>query len=205
MKTFLLAALVAGALPSCAHFGPAPAGPEAAARAYADALEQNRLDAAREHSTGLDAARFAQAYGSAEVRAKRAAAVRAAADGQGSDLKLVLEGGTWRVQELEPAHPEVQQQAAQALVQFLDAAEGRDFERALSLLGASLRGRYTVQRLAEDFDREPLAPDRLARARTALAQGGWIMAADGAQLPVGAGHAVRLSRETEGWRVVALE
>jgi hypothetical protein len=205
MKRFLLVATLAGAISSCAHLGPAPSGPEAAARAYADALEQNRLDAAFALSTGLDEARFRGCYADPAVRSRRAAAVRAAADGEGSDLKLVLDNGAWHVQELEPARPQVQEQAAEALSRFLDAADARDFDRALGLLGASLRGRYTPKRLEEDFAKEPLATDRLARARAALGRGGWIVAADGAQLPLSDGRAVRLAREGDSWRVVALE
>lgn len=206
MKPFFLAALLAGALSSCAHLGPAPSGPEGAARAYADALDQNRLDAALALSTGLDEARFRQCYADVGVRARRAAAVRAAADGAGgAQLKLVLENGAWRVQELEPAKPQVQEQVAQTLARFLDAAEARDFEAALALLGPQLRGRYTPKRFEEDFAKEPLAKERLQRARAALVHGGWIVSADGAQLPVGDEHAVRLVREGEAWRVVALE
>jgi hypothetical protein len=205
MTRLSLVLTLTGALFSCAHWGPAPAGPEAAARAYADALEHDRLDAAFALSKGLDEARFRACYSAAAARSKRAAAVRAAAEGTGTDLKLVLEGGGWRVQELEPVKLQVQERAAEVLSRFLDAADARDFDRALELLGASLRGRYTAKRLAEDFAREPLAADRLARARAALAGGEWTVAADGAQLALGDGRAVRLAREGESWRVVALE
>lgn len=206
MKPVFVAALCAGTLWSCAHLGPAPAGPEGVARAYAEALEQNRLDAALALSTGLDAKRFHALYGDAKIRSARAFAVRAAADGAtGGALKLVLENGAWRVQELEPARPQVQEQAAAALTQFLDAAEAGQFEAALSLLSASWRNRYTARRFEDDFTREPLAKERLVRARTALGRGGWIVDAGGAQLPLGEGRAVRLEREGEAYRVVALE
>jgi hypothetical protein len=205
MKSFLLGALCA--LSACAHLGPAPAGPEGAARAYADALEQGRLDTAFAISTGLDEARFRECYSDAKVRARRAAAVRLAAEGTaaGGSLKLVLEGGFWRVQELEPAKPVVQEEAREVLTKFLDLADGGDFEGALSLLGAQWRSRYTAQRFREDFAREPLAKERLQRARAALNDGRWIMGADGAQLPLGGGHSVRLWREADGFKVVALE
>lgn len=207
MKPVLVAAVCAGAWVSCAHLGPAPAGPEGAARAYADALEENRLDAALALSTGLDAAHFKKLYADAQVRALRARAVRAAADGATSSgaLKLVLENGAWRVQELEPARPQVQEQAAQVLSRFLDAADAGDFEGALQLLGASWRNRYTPQRFGEDFAREPLAKERLQRARSALGQANWVVDAAGAQLPLGEGRAVRLMREGDALKVVALE
>ncbi|MBL8953662.1 MAG: hypothetical protein JNK82_23005, partial [Myxococcaceae bacterium] len=133
MKTVLVAAVCAAALSACIHFGPAPTGPEGVARAYAEALEQNRLDAALALSTGLDAQRFRELYAAAPVREARVAAVRAAADGaQGGALKLVLENGAWRVQELEPAKPQVQQEAASVLAEFLDAADAGRFEAALA-------------------------------------------------------------------------
>jgi hypothetical protein len=208
MRPVLVAAVCAGmGVFSCAHLGPAPAGPEGTARAYADALAANRLDAALQLSTGLDAERFGQLYADPQVRAERVQAVRAAADGaaNGGTLKLSLEGGGWRVQELEPARPQVQQQAAEALGRFLDAAEAGDFEGALQQLAASWRNRYTAQRFAEDFGSEPLATERLQRARGALGAGSWVVDASGAQLPLGEGRAVRLSREGDGYRVAALE
>ena len=206
MKPVLLAAVCAGATFSCAHVGPAPAGPEGVARAYAEALEQNRLDAALALSTGLDAKAFHALYGDAQVRAARAAAVRTAADGAGGgSLRLVLENGAWRVQELEPAKPGVQEQAAAALGEFLDAADAGRFEAALAMLSASWRNRYTAERFAADFAHEPLAKERLARARSALERGAWVVDAGGAQLPLGEGRAVRLTREGDGYRVVALE
>jgi hypothetical protein len=199
-------ALCVGALFSCAHLGPAPAGPEGVARAYAEALEQNRLDAALALSTGLEAKRFHALYGDAKVRTARAQAVRAAADGSGGGkLELVLENGGWRVQELEPAKPQVQEQAAAALTQFLDAADAGQFEAALALLSAPWRNKYTAKRFEDDFAKEPLAKERLSRARTALAKGGWVVDAGGAQLPLGEGRAVRLEREGDTYRVVALE
>ena len=207
MRPVLVAAVCAGAMFSCAHLGPSPAGPEGTARAYADALEENRLDAALQLSTGLDAQHFQQLYADAQVRAQRVQAVRAAADGaaSGGALKLVLENGAWRVQELEAARPVVQEQAAAALTRFLDAADAGDFEGALRMLAASWRNRYTPQRFAEDFGKEPLARERLQRARSALSAGSWVVDASGAQLPLGGGRSVRLALEGDAYRVVALE
>jgi hypothetical protein len=205
MKSVFQAAVFAGALSSCAHFGPAPAGPEAAARAYADALEQGRVDDAFALSSGLDLPRFKTCYGDSAVRSRRASEVRAAADGKPVALRLVMEGGAWRVQELEAAKPAVEAQAAEALTRFLDAAEQGDFEAALKLVAPSLRARYSVERFKSDFEHEPLAKERLSRARTALRGGAWTVVADGAELPLGGGKAVRLSREGDAYRVVALE
>ncbi len=43
---------------TCVHGGPAPRGPEASSRAYAQALTQGRLDEAFASSTGLDRETF---------------------------------------------------------------------------------------------------------------------------------------------------
>lgn len=207
MKSLLRGVAGAFALASCVHLGPAKAGPEGVARAYAEALEQNRLTEAHALSAGLDEAHFRACYADEKVRSQRAAEVRSAAGGQGSgsQLRLTLENGSWRVQELEPAKPQVQEQAAEVLGRFLDAAEHDDFAAALSMLSASWRTRYSVERFKDDFTREPLAKERLQRARAALKAGAWVMAADGAQLPLGEGRAVRLARESDGYKVAALE
>ena len=47
--------------------------------------------------------------------------------------------------------------------------------------------------------------ERLQRARAALKDGQWIVAADGAQLLLGDNKAVRLQREGQSYKVVALE
>ncbi|MBL8956510.1 MAG: hypothetical protein JNK82_37390, partial [Myxococcaceae bacterium] len=103
------------------------------------------------------------------------------------------------------AKPQVQQQAASVLTEFLDAAEAGRFDAALALLSTSWRNRYTAKRFEDDFGREPLARERLARARAALQGGAWVVDAAGAQLPLGEGRAVRLEREGEAFKLVALE
>ncbi len=209
MKCVWKAALCAGALASCAHLGPAPAGPEAVARAYADALSAGHLDDALALSSGLDASRFRSCYSDAQVRERRAAEVRAAANGTAASsaaLRLVFDSGAWRGAGAEPAaRANVQSQAAAVLGAFLDATDAGDFEGALKLLAPSWRARYSQTRFKEDFAKEPLARERLARARAALQSAAWIVASDGAQLPLGDGKAVRLTREGDSFRLVALE
>ena len=96
------------------------------------------------------------------------------------------------------------QAAAEVLGAFIAAAEARDFEQAYRLLCGSLRARYTPERLQRDFDSEPLAKERLERARQALRQEA-ILRGDFAEFPVGAGKAVRLVRENGAFRVASLE
>jgi hypothetical protein len=208
MKSVVRAALFSSALISCVHFRPSPEGPEGVARAYADALEQGQVELAFQLSSGVELATFKACYADAKARTARVAEVRAAAGGApagGSTLRLAIDHGTWRVQELDPARPADSARAAEVLTQFLDDAEHGDFDAALKRLGPSLRARYSAQRFKDDFEREPLAKERLARARSALQGGAWVVLADGAQLALGGGKAVRLAKEGDAWRVVALE
>ena len=96
------------------------------------------------------------------------------------------------------------QAAGEVLAEFIAASEARDFERAYLLLSGALRVRYTPERLQRDFDAEPLAKERLERARQALRLGATLRG-DFAEFPVGAGKAVRLVREEGTFRVASLE
>ena len=93
---------------------------------------------------------------------------------------------------------------SEVLSRFLDAAEAGDFDTAYRMMAGGLRARYTPERLKQDFDREPLAKEKLARARAALkatpsVHGGSV------DFPIGDGKAVRLVREDGVFRVMALE
>jgi len=118
-----------------------------------------------------------------------------------ASLALVLAAGC----KTSPAASERPNQAAgEVLAEFIAAAEARDFERAYLLLCGALRARYTPERLQRDFDNEPLAKERLERARQALRQEATLRG-DFAEFPVGAGKAVRLVREDGTFRVASLE
>ena len=91
------------------------------------------------------------------------------------------------------------------LAEFIDAAEAGDFRRAYQLLSGEWRARYTPARLEQDFEDEPLARERLERARGALSRGALFVGAEVAEFPIGAGRAVRLVREHGDFRVAALE
>ena len=94
--------------------------------------------------------------------------------------------------------------AAEALAAFIDAANAGDFDRAYALLSGDWRARYTPERLKSDFEAEPLAKERLERARVASAQAP-VVRGDVAEFPIGAGKAVRLVKENGNFRVAALE
>jgi hypothetical protein len=111
-----------------------------------------------------------------------------------------------KVAPAAPAPPPVAREdaARAALGSFVDAAEQGDFTRAYALLAGPLRARYTPERLESDFRAEPLAKERLARARAALANAP-LLDAGGARFPIGDGRAVRLVLEDGAFRVASLE
>jgi hypothetical protein len=90
------------------------------------------------------------------------------------------------------------------LADFIAAADAGDFRRAYELLAGDWRARYTPERLESDFRAEPLAKERLDRARIALKESP-IVHGDVAEFPIGAGMAVRLVKENGSFRVAALE
>jgi len=93
---------------------------------------------------------------------------------------------------------------SEVLSRFLDAAEAEDFDTAYRMMAGGLRARYTPERLKQDFGREPLAKEKLARARAALKATPSVH--DGSvDFPIGDGKAVRLVREDGVFRVMALE
>jgi hypothetical protein len=184
------------------------AGPEASARSYAQALRDGRTTDAyaltsAEFRGRVSAEAFAERYGDPARRAERAAEVdRALAQlhAEGPGIALVREGEIWRVDEPAPAA----EGPSQTLQNFLDAAERGDFAAAYALLSESWRGRYSPERLQQDFEREPLSRERLARARRALAQSP-VISGSSVDYPLGEGKAVRLVREGGAFRVAALE
>lgn len=145
---------------------------------------------------------FAARYAEEARRQERAAAALEAAKSmtaRSGELELVLEGGAWRIEEIAPTGG-----PREALAQFLAAVELGDFSSAYQMLAGSWRARYTPERLRADFEIEPLARERLARARAALSSeprwnGEWV------QFPLGEGRAVRLVREGGVFKVGGLE
>ncbi|MGZ3460322.1 MAG: hypothetical protein ACXU86_17685 [Archangium sp.] len=195
-----LSLAVALATTGCAH---AP-GPKEVASSYARALEENRLaDAyALTNAPPEDQPSFLEHYADASVRQARAAQVRAALpelQARAPSLLLLQAREGWRVVEEKPMD------APRAVLgRFLDATEAGDWATAWSLLSGPLRARYTPERLREDFKREPLAAERVRRARLAL-KGPGRVTASGAEFPMGGERMVRLVREAGEYRVAALE
>jgi hypothetical protein len=105
------------------------------------------------------------------------------------------------VKEVKPRPEEV---ARAVLTRFLEAVEGEDWTAAWSLLEGPLRTRYTPERLREDFAREPLAAERLRRARLVL-EGPVRITPTEALFPLGEDRAVRLTVEQGEYRIAAIE
>lgn len=193
----LVAALMAS---GCAH----TLGPREVAASYAQALAENRLaDAYALTSAPPEGQQpFLEHYADASVREARAKEVRAALpelQARAPALTLLPSKEGWRVVEEEPADA-----PREALKHFLDAVGASDWATAWSLLSDPLRARYTPERLREDFQREPLAAERVRRARLAL-KGPVRVTASGAEFPIGEERAVRLVREAGEYRVAAIE
>ncbi|HLM47267.1 MAG TPA: zf-TFIIB domain-containing protein, partial [Myxococcaceae bacterium] len=196
-----LALAVSGLATGCAH----TPGPSEVAVSYARALEENRLaDAYALTSAPPEAqAGFLDHYADASVRQARVKEVRAALpelQARAPALTLVQAKEGWRVVEEKPGDA-----PRAALKAFLDAVGAGNWNRAWSLLSDPLRARYTPERLREDFKREPLAAERVRRARLGLKTGQVKVTATGAELPVGKDGAVRLVREAGEYRVTSIE
>ncbi|PTL85844.1 hypothetical protein [Vitiosangium sp. GDMCC 1.1324] len=198
LSTLSLAAALSAM--GCAH---AP-GPREVASAYAQALEENRLTDAYALTNAPPEARpsFLEHYADASVRQARAVEVRAAIpqlQARAPALSLLQAKEGWRIVEEEP------EDAPRAvLTRFLDAVQASDWATAWSLLSDPLRARYTPERLREDFKREPLAAERVRRARLALKGPVRVTAAE-AEFRIGKDRTVRLVREAGEYRVAAIE
>ncbi|WNG47478.1 hypothetical protein F0U60_27670 [Archangium minus] len=198
LTTLSLTAVLA--VTGCAH---AP-GPKEVASAYAQALEENRLADAQAltNAPPEEQPLFLEHYANASVRQARAAEVRAALpelQARAPALMLIQAKEGWRVVEEAPADA-----PRAVLTRFLDAVEASDWATAWSLLSEPLRVRYTPERLREDFQREPLASERVRRARLAL-KGHVRVTGSDAEFPIGKEHGVRLVREAGEYRVSAIE
>ncbi|MFZ5471793.1 MAG: hypothetical protein ACOZIN_20380 [Myxococcota bacterium] len=182
-------------------------GPEQVTEAYARALAEGRLDDAyaltsAAHRAEVSQETFRAHYADPQARVRRAEAILSSlptlrAHAQGLDA--VREGEVWRVEDLFSTEG-----PREVLARFLDAVEAGDFPAAYAMLSGAWRARYTPERLAEDFAAEPLARERVARARAALFAE-WVWKGDVAEASVGDGKAVKLLREAGAFKVAALE
>ncbi|AKQ65933.1 hypothetical protein A176_002845 [Myxococcus hansupus] len=181
-----------------------PREPTSVAEAYARALEEGRVGDAFALTVGgpEEESAFLERYSDAEARTARAADVRAGAsalEARAPSLTVAQSPQGWRVVEARPADV-----PRAALRLFIDRVEARDWKSAWSQLAGTLRARYTPERLKEDFEREPLAKERLRRARLALNTHVRVGAGE-AVFPLGDDRAVRLVLEDGEYRIAAIE
>ncbi len=182
-------------------------GPDDVALRYARALAENRLDDAYALTSKAQQERvsreaFSTRYSGERDRQARAEEILAGVGtmrARAGTLEATREPEGWRVAELPPAEA-----PRQVLERFVAAVDARDFDAAYGLLAPAWRARYTPARLKADFTAEPTAPDRVERLRAALDRP-LTVTADGAELPLGDGRAVRLLREAQSYTVVSLE
>jgi len=87
---------------------------------------------------------------------------------------------------------------------FSAAVQAGHFEEAWRCLSSAQRARYSVEALARDFAAEPTAGARLQRAARA-AEGPGVTEGSTVRFLVAGGGAVCVVRESDGWRLAALE
>ncbi len=182
----------------------APRDPTSVAEAYARALEEGRVREAFALTVGGpdEEVAFLERYSDPQARGARAADVRAGAtllEARAPSLTVAQSKQGWRIVEARPADV-----PRAALRRFVDTVEARDWQSAWSQLTGALRARYTPERLREDFEREPLAKERLRRARLALNTHVRVGAGE-AVFPLGDERAVRLVLEDGEYRIAAIE
>ncbi|ATB48121.1 hypothetical protein [Corallococcus macrosporus] len=178
--------------------------PTSVAEAYARALEEGRVQEAYALTAGGpdDEVAFLERYADPEARSARAADVRVGAsllEARAPSLTVAQTPEGWRVVEARPADV-----PRAALRRFIDNVEGREWKAAWGQLAGPLRARYTPERLREDFEREPLAKERLRRAKLALNTHVRVGAGE-AVFPLGDERAVRLVLEDGEYRIAAIE
>ncbi len=205
----ILLSVLAGAT-SCAGRTPTPK--EQLSR-YAEALEKGELEKAwalapEEQRREEGFAAFRARHSEAAARTAVGARLRAATSLQAACARVFEAPEGFTIDDRGCTAPAVKAPTpADVLTQFIDAAEARRFAEAWPLLSADWRRRYTAERLAADFDKEPQVKERLARARLALAAQPFVLTRDGAEarLPIGEGIAVTLLREDGTYKVASLE
>ncbi len=100
--------------------------------------------------------------------------------------------------------PEVEAEARAALAAFVDAVERSDFDGAFRLLDATLKRRYSPDRLKADFALEPRGVALVSRLKVALARP-LQLTGDRASVVVAEGRVALAVRESDGWHVTSLD
>lgn len=100
--------------------------------------------------------------------------------------------------------PEVEAEARAALAAFVGAVERSDFDGAFRLLDATLKRRYSPERLKSDFALEPRGVALVSRLKVALARP-LLLSGDRASVVVADGRVALAVRESDGWHVASLD
>lgn len=87
---------------------------------------------------------------------------------------------------------------------FVAAAEARDFAAAWSLLSGPWRDRYTPERLARDFDREPRGAGFVSRLKASF-EAPVSIVGERATISLGTERQVRLVLEQAAWKIDSLD
>lgn len=103
-----------------------------------------------------------------------------------------------------PVAADEQRQLRALSAAFVASAQARHFDDVLQMLSSAWKARYTAERLARDFDADPLTRERLDRVHSTLASDFRVFENE-AVLPLPGGRCFRLVREADGWRIAALE
>jgi hypothetical protein len=173
--------------------GCATSAPSSRPEAYVQALKLGRLEAAYALTTSafraeVSEADFRRLFADGAARTAHAAAIEEGLARAAPELFL---GATSDV-------------PAGVILRFSAAVHAGHFEEAWRCLSAALRARYSVEALARDFAAEPTAAARLERAARA-AEGPGVTEGSTVRFPVAGGGAASVVKESDGWRLAALE
>lgn len=100
--------------------------------------------------------------------------------------------------------PEAEADVRAALSAFVGAVERSDFDGAFGLLDATLKRRYSPERLKADFALEPRGAALVSRLKVALTRPVQL-SGDRASLVVAEGRVAIAVRESDGWHVASLD
>jgi hypothetical protein len=104
----------------------------------------------------------------------------------------------------EPAAKDDAEAVRAAMRAFVGAVEARDFSASWQWLAGAWRDRYTPERLASDFEREPRGVGHVSRLKAAL-NAPIRLAGTLALVTLGEGRVARWVLEAGGWRLASLD
>jgi hypothetical protein len=193
----------------------APEGPAETLRAYLNAVEHHRTEAAygltstdyraRHDRQDFERAMAGSQTGTARFRASSVTLRADARLADGSSLPLVYERGAWRI-DRDPLDFYRQAAPDEALRSFVRAVEQRRYDVLQRFVPERYRATYTVEVLRERWegDGAALLKEQLERVRAHLDDTVEVSGPK-ARLPLGDRKQARLVRENGLWRVESLE